>query len=390
MAVDSKVIERYLLLGLRLGRHIDGLVDAYYGPAELSRRVADEPLPAASELAREAAGLRRELKRDTSPRARWLDGQVDGLAAVAERLEGRPVSYTEEVRRCYGVEPEIVDEDELVAAREELDAILPGNGAVRERYQKWQSALELPPDRILTALERLNTELRARTRDLFGLPDSESVEIETVSNQPWAGFNYYLGRLRSRVVINTDVPTRSRFLVLAAAHEAYPGHHTEHAWKETMLIRERGQLEESIQMIGTSQCLVTEGIATNALSALGPETEVRCEAMMREMGFGYDIALGQAIEKAAEPNSRLATTAAWMVHEQGRDIEEVKAFALQWSLEPEHRVLKHFEFLMHPVWRAYNVTYVAGERLIKEWSRGDSKRFERLLKEQLTPSDLAS
>jgi len=27
-------VERYLLLGLRLGRHVDGLVDAYYGPPE--------------------------------------------------------------------------------------------------------------------------------------------------------------------------------------------------------------------------------------------------------------------------------------------------------------------------------------------------------------------
>ena len=31
--------ERYLQLGLRLGRHVDGLVDAYYGPAELKSQV---------------------------------------------------------------------------------------------------------------------------------------------------------------------------------------------------------------------------------------------------------------------------------------------------------------------------------------------------------------
>jgi hypothetical protein len=29
------VAERYLELCLRLGRHVDGLVDAYYGPADI-------------------------------------------------------------------------------------------------------------------------------------------------------------------------------------------------------------------------------------------------------------------------------------------------------------------------------------------------------------------
>ncbi len=29
------VAERYIELGLRLGRHVDGLVDSYYGPPEL-------------------------------------------------------------------------------------------------------------------------------------------------------------------------------------------------------------------------------------------------------------------------------------------------------------------------------------------------------------------
>ena len=42
------LVERYLELGLRLGRHLDGLVDAYYGPAELrgARRGRADPRPA--------------------------------------------------------------------------------------------------------------------------------------------------------------------------------------------------------------------------------------------------------------------------------------------------------------------------------------------------------
>ena len=34
--------ERYLELGLRLGKHVDGLVDSYYGPPEIKERVDAE------------------------------------------------------------------------------------------------------------------------------------------------------------------------------------------------------------------------------------------------------------------------------------------------------------------------------------------------------------
>ena len=33
--------ERYLELGLRLGRHVEGLVDSYCGPPELKEQVAE-------------------------------------------------------------------------------------------------------------------------------------------------------------------------------------------------------------------------------------------------------------------------------------------------------------------------------------------------------------
>jgi hypothetical protein len=40
----------YLELGLALGRHIDGMVDAYYGPKELRDRVTAQPIRPPDEL----------------------------------------------------------------------------------------------------------------------------------------------------------------------------------------------------------------------------------------------------------------------------------------------------------------------------------------------------
>jgi len=55
------VAERYLELGLRLGRHVDGLVDAYYGPPELKAQVDAEQPAEPAQLAADADALRDEL-----------------------------------------------------------------------------------------------------------------------------------------------------------------------------------------------------------------------------------------------------------------------------------------------------------------------------------------
>jgi hypothetical protein len=129
------------------------------------------------------------------------------------------------------------------------------------------------------------------------------VDVELVSNEPWAGFNYYLGGRRSRVVINTDVLPRPERLLEYTAHEIYPGHHTEHAWKEALLVECDGRLEETIFLTGTPQALIAEGIATNALPALGPE--VAAAEIMAEAGAPYDLELVEAVFEAEEPLRRL-------------------------------------------------------------------------------------
>src|SRR2546423_15724000 len=88
------LIERYLLLGLRLGNLVPGLVDAYYGPPELSARVDAEQSPDPAVLASEAAHLLGGLEdsTDDAQRVRWLCAQLVGLETVAARLAGEQIS----------------------------------------------------------------------------------------------------------------------------------------------------------------------------------------------------------------------------------------------------------------------------------------------------------
>jgi len=385
--MDPDLIHRYLLLGLRLGRHVDGLVDAYYGSPDLASMVASEPKRAPADLARDAADLRREIGHG-SQRARWLSAQLDGMAAVAERLDGQAMSYADEIRRLYGITPHPAGEEELSEAHRQIGAVLTGAGPVRDRFQAWRRAHEVPADELLPALKSLTVELRARTGLLYGLPDGEEVHVETVRNEPWAGFNYYLGGLRSRVVINTDVPVSAQFLVVAAAHECYPGHHTEHARKEVHLVLEQRYEEESIFLIGTPQSLISEGIATSALGALGDEADGACEALLREMGHGYDVAESRAVELSLLTLEQAWTNVAFMIHAEGREVAEASEFARRWLLVSDEHIAKRIEFIVHPLWRSYIVLYNAGQRLVEAWTGGSTSKFKRLLTEQLTTSDL--
>jgi hypothetical protein len=384
----NDVVERYLLLGLRLGRHVEGFVDAYYGPSALKERVEAEPPVPPADLAREAGVLIQELDELADDRrARWLAAQLDGLAATAERLDGARLAFTDEVRRCYGVELRPPAEDELNRAHQLLDELLPGVDPLPHRYRAWRED-RLSEEALLSSVERLRLELRTRTEALFGLPAGESVDVHLVSNEPWAGFNYYLGNRRSRVVLNTDVLPRPDRLPEYAAHEIYPGHHTEHAWKETVLVDGDGRLEESIFLTGTPQSLISEGIATNAMTALGPEAAAACAEIMAEAGAPYHLELVEAVYEAEEPVRRLSHTIALMLHADSRSREETRELALRWSLRPENEVDKALEFGLHPAWRSYVVVYEAGERLVRDWVAGDPARFRRLLTDQLTTADL--
>ena len=242
------MIQDYIRLGLRLGRHVDGLVDAYYGPPELKLEVDSEPLRDPALLVGDAESI-LEATDD-----HWLAAQLVGLETVARKLAGEEIPYLDEVERCYGIRPELMPETPFEQAHADLDEALPGDGSVAERYQAWREDNPVPRELLDAALESIAQDLRERARDLFGLPDGEDAELDFVTDEPWSAYNYYLGGLRSRIAVNLDVPMVPSLVTELMAHEVYPGHHTEHAWKEQLFVRDAGQLAESILLIGRASC----------------------------------------------------------------------------------------------------------------------------------------
>ena len=384
----SDVAVEYVELGLRLGRHLDGLVDSYYGPAEIKERIdAEEPRDPGS-LAEDAARLRDSLDGLEEDRRKWLAAQLVGLETAARKLGGTEISFEEEVELYYGLPPHRTPEPELEAAHQAIDALLPGNGSLEERYRVWREDDAIPGGRLAEVVSRLNAALRERAAELVGLPEGEAVEYEYVRDKPWTAYNYYRGDLQSRIEVNTDAPSVPDAVVEWVAHETYPGHHTEHAWKERLLTR-AGRLEETIVLIPTPQSVVSEGIATLAAEmTLGDERPEFTASAIEGTGVRYDPELSRAVMDAYEPFAGVATNAAFLLHVDGGSIDEAREYVMHWALASEKRAKHVISFIDDPMWRSYITTYPNGHKLCQRFVAGDVARFKRLLTEQLTPAGL--
>jgi hypothetical protein len=290
------------------------------------------------------------------------------------------------VTRCYGVRPEQTDESVFAASHERLDAVLPGNGDLGDRFRAWEETQVLPPERVLEAAARFQELLRARTRELVGLPEGEAADVELVSNEPWSGFNYYLGGRRSRVVINTDLPVHAHGLAGLVAHEIYPGHHAEHSWKEALLVDGEGRLEETLQLTGTPQAVISEGIAMLAPEIVGAH-EV-APVVYEDLGIDYDAATSDAVRSAREDLRGVSVNAARLLHLDGASADDVIGYLVRWQQATREQAEKSIEFLTHPAWRGYISSYSAGYTLCRQWADGDVGRFRRLLTERLSTHDL--
>lgn len=383
----------YVALALRINEHFPGYVDAYIGGEETRQAILAHGPRSIADLREDADRLASRIAGEPlpEPRKTWLARQVEAMRAMLARLDGEVLPFREETRRLFDIAPERVPEEEFAAAIDEIDRLLPGRGPLEERVDAWKKETEVAEDKVPALLDLAREEARRRTQALIPLPDGEDVEIRIVRNQPWSGYNWYLGQYRSRVDVNLDLPERVTSILPLMTHEGYPGHHTEHALKERRLYREQGWEEASIFLLNTPECVISEGIANVALDMIFTEDEV--VAFLRDVlypaaGLGHldverDRALGRAFRKLAG----VSGNAAFMLHEDGRGEEDIVAYFRRYALRSEQEARFSLRFIRNPMFRSYVFTYFYGERMLRAALAGPDRRdvFRRLLTEPITP-----
>jgi len=328
----DELARRYLLLGLRLDRISPGFVDSYVGPPELAEIARGEPEPLAAELHAEALALQDVAAAlDGAGAARdhrraWFLGQLRSMSALARQAGGEEIAYLDLVEELFGIPIRPVPEAELSAARDGVDAALPGRGTLHERLADLRAAIRVAPDLVVPAVEASASRFRAATRRDFRLPRKESIEWRVAHDQPWMAYAGFLGNGRTRIEVNVDLPADVGLIAFWAAHEAYPGHHAEHVTKEQTLATDASLGEATMQTMNTPEAVLSEGQADVGLEVVMTDAELADELRrIGEMaGVRADWAAAVAVRRGLNALQGAMGNAGILLYHEGRSEREVR------------------------------------------------------------------
>ena len=399
------VAERYVKLVLAVGQYDPDYVDAYYGPEEwrVAAEKGKEPLDSIAAEARslvsrleaiDQSGLTDEMLR---LRRDYLKGQLSALAARAEMLEGKKFSFDEESRLLYDAVAPTYDAEHFKAILKEIDALLPGKGTIRERYENFRKRFIIPVAKLDTVFRTAIEECRRRTREHISLPEGESFTVEYVTNKPWGGYNWYKGNSRSVIQVNTDLPSYIDRAIDLSAHEGYPGHHVYNALLEEQMVKKRGWIEFTVYPLFSPQSLIAEGSANYGVHVVMTDAErLKFERTVLFPLAGLDPALTETYDRVMELIGKLSyagNEAARGYLDGSMTRDQAAHFLEEYELMSPERAQKLLDFAQK--YRSYLINYNLGQDMVKQYieSRAHTpqqqwEEFARLLSSPRLPSGL--
>ena len=229
-----------------------------------------------------AAELMAELDRTTTDpdaaelvtlRRQYLRRQLEALGARVRMLGGGSLAFDDESSALYDAVAPSHSESYFQDALAEIERVVPGDGALIDRYGAFRDDFVIPAERLDRVFETAIAECRRRTLTHVELPAGESFTVEFVTDKSWSGYNWYQGNFRSLIQVNTDLPIYIDRAIDLACHEGYPGHHVYNVLLERHLVRERGWPEFSVYALFSPQSLIAEGTANDGIEVAFPGEE---------------------------------------------------------------------------------------------------------------------
>lgn len=394
----DKVAHEYLLLELSMGLHDEAHVDAYFGPAEIRFEAESARLPLA-EIDRRAAALEQSLAGAPMDAGR-LAGLLQRLQALRTRIrmnQGETLPFDEESMLLFGAVAPDQDAAHFAAILAEIDALVPGDGSLPERVDRFRASFDIPADRLDAVFDAAIAECRKRTLARIGLPAGESFTLEYVEDKPWSGYNWYKGSSQSLIQINTDLPMNINRAVDLGCHEGYPGHHTYNALLEKNLVIDKGWLEYSLYPLFSAQSLIAEGSGNYGIDLAFPGAErVEFEKTVLFPLAGLDPSEADRYYELLALLARLD----YAGNEAARDYlngditrEQAAQWLVDYQLSSPERASQRTRFF--DTYRSYVINYNLGKDMVKNYiERGGAsqeerwRRFEQLLSSPITTSDL--
>jgi hypothetical protein len=160
----NALADRYVKLVLAVGQQDDGYVDAYYGPAEWKAEAAKAGKRPLAELAAEADAIAAALG-PSSDRTRTVDAagsdaemvelrheylraQVSAVQGRIRMLSGTKLPFDQESKALYDAVAPSYPASHFDAVLKELDALVPGPGALADRVEAFRQQYVIPPAKL--------------------------------------------------------------------------------------------------------------------------------------------------------------------------------------------------------------------------------------------------
>ena len=401
MAKLSKFGEDFLLLALRIDKHIKGYVDFYFGPKKLQDVVSNEAVTSPNKLLDDCNTLQKNmfLQGYDKERERYLEKNLIAMRTSIETLNGVEIPFKEKFIRLYDVDLQPVNESELDNLIENYYDVYKGSGSLDERMKILRERRKVPEDKVYSFFKKALTITRMKTKELFGdiLPKNERILLELVKDNDsnklkWSYYEWYMGNYRSRIEVNPKYNIFWTTFLSSAAHEGYPGHHTNFAANEQYLYQELNQFEHSILLLNSPKLVICEGIANlavNALFSYKEQAEISLNFCLN--GTKEDTIENLTLQNGVTANRSLFSyNLAYHALFDEWSEEKLIQYATKFEILSQKNIKNALKLIFDPIHSTTILLYNIGSNLIrKKYGEFPSvKDFRNLLVNPSLPSDL--
>jgi len=395
----SKFGEDFLLLALRIDKHINGYVDFYFGPEKLRQIVNHESITAPNTMLSDSNNLIKQLGAQgySKERERYIKKLLVAMKSSIEVLLGSKISVKDQFIKLYDVDLHPAKETELDNLKEEYEEAYKGYGSLEERMNKLRITRKVPESKVFKFFKKAVDITEKQTKKLFVdlLPKEESVIIDVVNTNEkvkWSCYNWYMGKYMSRIEVNPNYQMYWTVLLSFSSHEAYPGHHTEFAVKEERLYHELNQFEHSLLILHSPKLVVSEGIANKAISVLFSNQEVAeiglkefCSEPLKDVSL-EELEL-QDIVKAKIPIFWYNFAYHALVDKYNE--KDLMRYGRNFEIFSDGALITGIERMSNPAYSNNAFMYYLGNNILQKYGDVPSlKDFRNLLVNPILPSDL--
>lgn len=260
-ATLDTVAEGYVRVALQLAQHDPTLVEVWRGP----KSWRPGPRVPVAPLLQKITSLRQELAQvpptDATERRDYLAAQLQALELAARRLLGESSTFAAEALAGFDYAVPPLNEREAAMSREAIARELPGKPPLDARYAAFKQQLRVPASKAERLMRAALAACRTATKERFGMPADESVELRFEDDSQWDGSAEYLGGHRTRITVNRRTAMDVSRALRLACHEGYPGHHWQSMLIDEELVQRRGWQEFNLSPLFGRHQFVSEGAA---------------------------------------------------------------------------------------------------------------------------------